>query len=73
LSTVVGTANPCNIYWRVGSSATLNGVNFRGTCHREHQHHGGLWRQFGWPSPRGNRCKRRGDDGRTIAAVGVAS
>ena len=31
LSTVVGTANPCNIYWRVGSSATLNGNNFRGT------------------------------------------
>ncbi|MEO7189517.1 MAG: ice-binding family protein [Vicinamibacterales bacterium] len=30
-STVVGNANPCNIYWRVGSSATLNGVNFRGT------------------------------------------
>ncbi len=31
LSNVVGTANPCNIYWRVGSSATLNGTNFRGT------------------------------------------
>ena len=30
-SAVAGTANPCNIYWRVGSSATLNGVNFRGT------------------------------------------
>jgi hypothetical protein len=30
-SVVAGTANPCNIYWRVGSSATLNGVNFRGT------------------------------------------
>lgn len=30
-STVAGTADPCNIYWRVGSSATLNGVNFRGT------------------------------------------
>ena len=30
-SSVVGTANPCNIYWRVGSSATLNGVNFWGT------------------------------------------
>jgi hypothetical protein len=27
---VVGTANPCNIFWRVGSSATLNGTNFRG-------------------------------------------
>src|SRR4029077_1859752 len=26
-----GTADPCNIYWRVGTSATLNGVNFRGT------------------------------------------
>ena len=31
LSNVVGTADPCNIYWRVGSSATLNGTNFRGT------------------------------------------
>jgi hypothetical protein len=30
-SNVVGTANPCNIYWRVGSDATLNGANFRGT------------------------------------------
>jgi hypothetical protein len=30
LSNVVGTANPCNIYWRVGTSATLNGTNFRG-------------------------------------------
>jgi hypothetical protein len=31
LSSVVGTANPCNVYWRVGSSATLNGTNFVGT------------------------------------------
>jgi hypothetical protein len=31
LSKVVGTANPCNVYWRVGTSATLNGVNFWGT------------------------------------------
>jgi hypothetical protein len=30
-SAVAGTANPCNIYWRVGTSATLNGVNFWGT------------------------------------------
>ena len=30
-SVVVGTANPCNIFWRVGTSATLNGINFRGT------------------------------------------
>lgn len=30
-SVVAGTANPCDIYWQVGSSATLNGVNFRGT------------------------------------------
>jgi Ice-binding-like/Putative Ig domain len=30
-STLAGTANPCNIYWRVGTSATLNGVNFWGT------------------------------------------
>ena len=29
-SNVVGTADPCNVYWRVGTSATLNGVNFRG-------------------------------------------
>ena len=31
LSNVVGTANPCSIFWRVGTSATLNGNNFRGT------------------------------------------
>ncbi len=31
LSRVIGTANPCNVYWRVGSSATLNGLNFFGT------------------------------------------
>lgn len=31
LSSVVGTADPCNIYWRVGSSATLNGSSFKGT------------------------------------------
>ena len=31
LSNVVGTADPCNVYWRVGASATLNGVTFRGT------------------------------------------
>jgi Ice-binding-like len=31
LSSVVGTANPCNVYWRVGTSATLNGNNFWGT------------------------------------------
>jgi hypothetical protein len=31
LSNVVGTANPCNIFWRVGSSATLNGNTFMGT------------------------------------------
>jgi uncharacterized repeat protein (TIGR01451 family) len=31
LSNVVGTADPCNIYWRVGVSATLNGTTFRGT------------------------------------------
>lgn len=30
-SNVIGNANPCNIYWRVGSSATLNGTNFWGT------------------------------------------
>jgi hypothetical protein len=30
-SVVNGTANPCNIYWRVGSSATLNGVTMLGT------------------------------------------
>ncbi|HEU4887829.1 MAG TPA: ice-binding family protein [Thermoanaerobaculia bacterium] len=30
LSTVVGTANPCNVYWRIGTSATLNGINFWG-------------------------------------------
>lgn len=31
LSTVVGTADPCSVFWRVGTSATLNGVNFHGT------------------------------------------
>ncbi|MEO8381032.1 MAG: ice-binding family protein [Acidobacteriota bacterium] len=30
LSNVIGTADPCNVYWRVGTSATLNGVTFRG-------------------------------------------
>jgi uncharacterized repeat protein (TIGR01451 family) len=30
-STVVGSADPCNVYWRVGSSATLNGNSFLGT------------------------------------------
>ena len=30
-SNVIGTADPCNVYWRVGTSATLNGVSFRGT------------------------------------------
>ena len=30
-SNIVGTADPCNIYWRVGTSATLNGDTFRGT------------------------------------------
>lgn len=30
-SVVAGTANPCNIFWRIGVDATLNGVNFRGT------------------------------------------
>jgi hypothetical protein len=31
LSSVVGTANPCNIYWRINTDATLNGNNFWGT------------------------------------------
>lgn len=31
LSTVVGTADPCSVFWRVGTSATLNGVSFIGT------------------------------------------
>ena len=30
LSNVVGTADPCSVFWRVGTSATLNGVTFRG-------------------------------------------
>ena len=29
-STVVGTADPCSVYWRVGSSATLLGQDFLG-------------------------------------------
>jgi hypothetical protein len=28
---VIGTANPCQVFWRVGSSATLNGSSFIGT------------------------------------------
>ncbi|MEX1000181.1 MAG: IPTL-CTERM sorting domain-containing protein [Thermodesulfobacteriota bacterium] len=31
LSNVVGTADPCNVFWRVGTSATLNGDSFFGT------------------------------------------
>jgi uncharacterized repeat protein (TIGR01451 family) len=30
-STVVGSADPCNVFWRVGSDATLNGNSFFGT------------------------------------------
>ncbi len=30
LSNVIGTADPCSVYWRVGTSATLNGVTFLG-------------------------------------------
>jgi hypothetical protein len=30
-SNVVGTASPCNVFWRVGTSATLNGSSFRGS------------------------------------------
>ena len=30
-SVVAGSADPCNIYWRVGTSATLNGTSFMGT------------------------------------------
>ncbi|MDQ6801393.1 MAG: ice-binding family protein [Acidobacteriota bacterium] len=30
-SIVNGTANPCNVFWRVGTSAVLNGNNFFGT------------------------------------------
>lgn len=30
-SVVTGTADPCNVYWRVGTSATLNGTSFIGT------------------------------------------
>lgn len=30
-SLVTGTANPCNVYWRVGTSATINGDDFYGT------------------------------------------
>ncbi len=29
-SNVFGTADPCNVFWRVGTSATLNGISFRG-------------------------------------------
>jgi hypothetical protein len=30
-SAVIGSANPCNVYWRVGTSATLNGTSFMGS------------------------------------------
>jgi len=30
-SNVTGSADPCNVFWRVGTSATLNGSSFRGT------------------------------------------
>jgi len=29
-SNVIGTADPCSVFWRVGTSATLNGISFRG-------------------------------------------
>jgi hypothetical protein len=29
-SNVIGSADPCSVYWRVGTSATLNGISFRG-------------------------------------------
>jgi len=29
-SNVGGTADPCSVFWRVGTSATLNGISFRG-------------------------------------------
>lgn len=31
LSRVIGTASPCNVYWRVASDVTLNGTTFMGT------------------------------------------
>jgi Ice-binding-like/IPTL-CTERM motif len=30
LSNVTGTADPCSVFWRVGTSATLNGITFSG-------------------------------------------
>jgi hypothetical protein len=29
-STITGTANPCNVFWQIGSSATIDSVNFFG-------------------------------------------
>jgi hypothetical protein len=29
-SNVTGTANPCNVFWQIGSSATIDSVNFFG-------------------------------------------
>jgi hypothetical protein len=29
-SNVIGTADPCSVFWRVGTSATLNGTSFLG-------------------------------------------
>ena len=34
-SNVTGTANPCNVFWRVGTSASLKGSNFRGNVFAE--------------------------------------
>lgn len=31
LSNIAGTADPCLVFWQVGSDATLNGSSFRGT------------------------------------------
>lgn len=30
-SNVIGTADPCSVFWRVGTDATLNGISFSGT------------------------------------------
>ena len=29
-SSVIGTADPCSVFWRIGTSATLNGITFSG-------------------------------------------
>ena len=63
LSNVVGTANPCDIYWRVGiiGHAQRRQLPRNRDCQR--QHHCRRRGQSDWPCAGGNRRYRRRDDG----------